>query len=619
MIQCIIDGNVAYPDMGNKIKVTYENQYIKDSGSYTYQMSFPMSIMANKALFNNVDRFDVKKGLPDIEDCRLLIDNRLIISGKGSVVGITNTAVKLQIIGGKSRIKYNSKFTSHYLDEIKYPDTGIVTSTKEFKVWYKDITLNHIMEIDLSKTPVVGRKGQWVFCPVYDETNDIIANKILVTEKGTEQAYMYDVAIQPYLFYILRYVLAFEGFTIRRNDFDRDPWNRLVICNARKGTDINLALPHWSVYTFIEEIRKLFNASFVFDEFTKTVDIISTNELTSNTAVSYDCFDEFTVDYDEDGLKNLATSNVQYDFAESCNRDVTDVIPLQVLKKFSVKYFVSKAHVLTAARAMTQKERMTTIFKTPEEYFLFISTVNEKGEDVKRLESAGIFNPIIRDEESEDYEDLKICPVAMTQMNIWRDGDNVWLKRLDVQPDNLKIVLPSMSNDNEPDLESMTIDEKEDEYYISVQDALEDTDIITEKEEDNDFKMQVMFTADYVFNYKNQSLEEPERVGAGKSPAHRYPTAFTDYRKYGEYHDINEKASLSLNAIPLKDTIGNYASNIKVDRHNLITIRFVTDEIPDPTHIYVFRNKRYICQKVEIEITNHGVDKVKTGYFYELD
>ena len=48
MIQCTIDGKIAYPDTKNKIKITFENQYVKDSGEYTYQISFPMSILENR-------------------------------------------------------------------------------------------------------------------------------------------------------------------------------------------------------------------------------------------------------------------------------------------------------------------------------------------------------------------------------------------------------------------------------------------------------------------------------------------------------------------------------------------------------------------------------------------
>lgn len=110
MIVMQINGDVAYPDTSQNIKVTYENQFVKDSGSYTYEVQFPMAILENKMIFKNVDRFDVSKKLATYDDCKLYVDNRLVISGKGTVTNITNSVVKLQIVGGKSRIKYNSKF-----------------------------------------------------------------------------------------------------------------------------------------------------------------------------------------------------------------------------------------------------------------------------------------------------------------------------------------------------------------------------------------------------------------------------------------------------------------------------------------------------------------------------
>lgn len=70
--------------------------------------------------------------------------------------------------------------------------------------------------------------------------------------------------------------------------------------------------------------------------------------------------------------------------------------------------------------------------------------------------------------------------------------------------------------------------------------------------------------------------------------------------------------------MPYGETIGEYASDVKIDRHNLICIKFVTEDIPDPTKIFVFHNKKYICQKVEMEVNEYGIDKVKTGYFYEF-
>ena len=55
-----------------------------------------------------------------------------------------------------------------------------------------------------------------------------------------------------------------------------------------------------------------------------------------------------------------------------------------------------------------------------------------------------------------------------------------------------------------------------------------------------------------------------------------------------------------------------------IEKHNQITIKFYTDEIPDPSKIYVFRNKRFVCEKVEMNVTKDGIEKEKTGYFYEI-
>ena len=57
---------------------------------------------------------------------------------------------------------------------------------------------------------------------------------------------------------------------------------------------------------------------------------------------------------------------------------------------------------------------------------------------------------------------------------------------------------------------------------------------------------------------------------------------------------------------------------MNIDPKNLVNIKFVTDEIPDPTNLYMFHNKKYICSKIEMNVRDDGVEKEKTGYFYEI-
>lgn len=642
MIECTIDGVKALPDTSNKIKVTYENPYVKDSGSYTYEISFPLAIDRNKECFGHVERLDVKKQLPSYEDCKLFVDNRLIILGKGTVKSITNTLLKLQIVGGASRIKYNSKMESVYIDEIDYDATVIGQGLdKQYGSPFINldpdtnlgIKYNSIF-IDLSEVNYVGG-GHFVLMPIYDETNGIIANNIVTlnydfpdgtASDGTPKyktvclSQMYNLAPQPYLIYILNKVLEHEGFTVVRNDFDVEPWNRLVIANTRKSGRLRDCLPHWSVYNLIEEFRKLYNASFVFDEFTKTVSIIAQNELMNNDVIEYECEDEFTTDYDEDGLKNIVTSNLEYELANSANRSWREYISQSVRKSFPIVDYENFAELLKAADSLKKKDRQTRIFhdlKT-NRYFVWgdFEVSEDSDETSEGIRQVGYFSPIIRDMSSEESVKLKISPVAMYyKAKKFEEGeDNAWKGANDLLKDSF-LFIPSASNDKELGLEDMTEDEDGD-YYVSVVDAMQGTDAESTSTDD-DTVMQVMFVGKNIRDLKNgitySSGAETDRK------KHLWPITFTDGSMWeswtgDDWRAPKETASLSLANLPHRQE----SMQQLVNKHNQFTIKFITDDIPDPSLIYIFRGKRYICEKIEMNVGQNGVDKEKTGYFYEF-
>ena len=518
MIECIINGVVTYPDTSNKIKVTYENPYVKDSGSYTYEISFPLAVDRNKQCFGHVERLDVNKQQPSYEDCKLFVDNLLIISGKGTVKSITNDILKLQIVSGASRIKYNAKMEKEYIDEIDYDATVIgqgldKSQNGPFINLDPDTNLGmryNAIFIDLTEAKHVG-SDKFVLMPIYDETNSIIANNIVtmnynfpdgVHSDGTPKyktvclSQMFNLAPQPYLIYILNKVLEYEGFTVVRNDFNVEPWNRLVIANTRKSGRLRDCLPHWSVYNLIEEFRKLFNASFVFDALTTTVSVIAQNELLSNDVIEYECEDEFTTDYDEEGLKNLVTSNLEYELADSANRSWRESISQSVRKSFPIVNYANFAELLAAADSMSKKERQTKIFhdlKTQKYYVWGDFEVSEDSEETQEsIKQVGYFSPIVRDMNSEESIKLKISPVAMYyKRKKYEEGeDNAWKGSQDLLRDCM-VFIPSASNDKEMGLEDMNEDEFG-EYYVSVVDAMQGTDADSTSTDD-DTVMQVMF------------------------------------------------------------------------------------------------------------------------------
>ena len=665
MVYCTLDDKVAYPSSSDKIKVTYENPFIKDSGSYTYDVTFPMSIAKNREIFANAQRLDVKKSIAPFEECRIYVDNRLVMSGKGTVTSITNEKVKVQIAGGQSRIKYNSKFEKHYIDEISFPavelDKGINVAKCQEKNGKSTWPLNaktSVIFADLSQSNYVGQKDVCALCPTTDESNSIMANRfynLRISEKKTfggiyvdgNYSIILNPAPQPFLCYVLKKVLESEGYTIKNNEIDKDPWNRLVIVSACKTCRIQDALPHWTVYKFLDEVRKLFNASFIFDEVAKTVDILTTNEMLSQNTVTYDCEDEFSSEYDEDGLDNLATSNIEYGFDSSANRQWQDYIPANVLKKYEPKVYSSKSTLIDAASKMTEKERKTTLFKIQEDYLIYAEipkTMADDSETEEKLVECGYFNPIVRDKDSDDFQDLNICPAAIYERMAYTEEDKKECRwnGYDDAARKLHFVVASVQNEKEAGFEDMEVDD-DGEYYTTIQNEIENgEDSDSSSEEEADDKMPVAFISRRVVNLKDRKNIRPANTYQGEDLTFRVPALYTDFRYYNAYNG-EISGSLSLESVPAyhaliwgspaggKRTFGNLGGSsendnveesrfkaVAIDKNNLITIKFITDDIPDPSKIYIFRNKRYICSKVEINVTNDGIEREKTGYFYEL-
>ena len=65
--------------------------------------------------------------------------------------------------------------------------------------------------------------------------------------------------------------------------------------------------------------------------------------------------------------------------------------------------------------------------------------------------------------------------------------------------------------------------------------------------------------------------------------------------------------------------IGQHHEHAKIiENQEQTVIMFLTRDRPEPTKVHQFRNKRYLCEKIEMEIDENGIRDEKTGYFYEM-
>ncbi len=620
MITCVINGMAAYPAASQSIKLTYANQYVTDDGEYSYDINFPMSIMDNRRVFHNVSRFDVSKVTQKFNDCKLYVSGRLILSGVGTIISVTEAEIKLQIVGGKSRIKFNDKLTKHYIDEIPFgtADKPGYTVDKGFSQKFKD-KISEIYRLNEDKSEFLGAEGRWCFMPVRDETNDLIANFVGVDRTkqfiGYNAPFIMNLAVQPNLMYIFRKVVEYEGYSLKRNDFDCKPWNLLYIASAYKTRELCKALPHWSSYTFIEEFRKLFNATIVFDDIKKTCSVINASELTTADSVEIEPLDEYTTDYDEDGsLSTSSTANLEYNLGDSANRDNYEVISKKVFNSFesfhSEEISLDNQFVSTTM-LWSEKKKRQTIIENFGDYYIYVEDENGK----KSWELSGIWSPLIRDKSSEDYVDLNISPAAQVVEDInFKTGlleDKYYEKRC----------LLSIPNNKEPDSKDCDIDE--DGYsYTSVQDALDDESMLDTTEDEQEC-MNIFFILPGRVQIGGPNTTSLSWVG-NKS---RWPQFLTDYRinedyRYSGIADIfYDFYSLSLRK---KREIGAtclgslHDNGLKIDNKNCLQVKFKSEVIPDPSNTYIIHNKKYVCEKIELEVKDDQIEPIFVGYFYMM-
>ena len=621
MITCVINGMAAYPAASQSIKLTYANQYVTDDGEYSYDINFPMSIMDNRRVFHNVSRFDVSKVIQKFDDCKLYVSGRLILSGVGTIISVTESEIKLQIVGGKSRIKFNDKLTKHYIDEIPFgtADKPGYTVDKGFSQKFKD-KISEIYRLNEDKSEFLGAEGRWCFMPVRDETNDLIANFVGVDKTkqfiGYNAPFIMNLAVQPNLMYIFRKVVEYEGYSLKRNDFDCKPWNLLYIASAYKTRELCKALPHWSSYTFIEEFRKLFNATIVFDDIKKTCSVINASELTTADSVEIEPLDEYTTDYDEDGsFSTSSTANLEYNLGDSANRDNYEVIPKKVFDSFEIVHseelMGSDRQFASTTLLWSEKKKRQTIIENYGDYYIYVE--DEDGN--KNWKLAGIWSPLIRDSASDDYVDLNISPAAQVVENInFKSGlleDNYYEKRCFL----------SIPNDKEPDSKECDIDE--DGYsYTSVQDALDDESMLDTSEDEQEC-MNIFF----ILPGRVQTVDGTNTRLSWVGNKSRWPQFMTDYRiNYGyRFSGIAfiDDAYYSL-ALCMKSEIGTtclgslHDSGIKIDNKNCLQVKFKSNIIPDPSKAYIIHNKKFVCEKIEMEIKDDEIDKIYVGYFYMM-
>ena len=586
-----LDGTQVYPDGQQTIKLTKENPYFTQSDSYTLDVTLPMEIKENRTFFRNINRMERSKAVKRMK-CRLIVDNRLLIDGSAKIVQVNEQEVKVQLLGGNSEINFLSDDEKNYIDNL---DLGKITYERNSSQ-AGDLTYSLNTDIRFRQSEI------------YDETAE--------TRKTCWQFGLVDITKQ---------IFRTFGFEITECTIDKKPWNDIYVASAKSTYDVAHVLPHWSLRTFVDELCKFFNVSFIIDQEHKTVRIKDNPTFFSvKDSIEIVPIDEYTVEMNEDSDAHaLAADNLRFDMSDSEHHDY-DMRPDNVRENAITETFDSYTAAYAAWSSASDDDKTGKIYACPVgKYTGWLHDYSDIGEDEEKLmfTQIDVFAPLVRNPDSDNETELKICPVAFGEIEHERTYGFGNRNDMKYYTDITKEHAPSMANPTGNDTGTSLFggsrgfggSTSASSYEATIQEYIEgEASIYKEEKED---RLQVMFM---------DNVKQPHYYHNGRTNVDSeslVDIGFTDYQykkahKTGTLHSL---WSLSLNKCQATFYLGQLHENgFTFNLAAKYCIKFLANEMPDQTKVFIIRNKRYGCEKIEAQIDSQGMQQLMTGYFYEM-
>lgn len=604
----------------SKLKLTIENTFFEDSGSYTLDVTFPLDIEENRKVFGSINRIEVTKRFVTF-DATILVDSKMVFKGTAKITNINDKEVKLQMLSGRSHVKFWTKAEKMYIDRLHYEYTDR-NNTLEGFVQYESFLGYPIVKAG----SFPGKRGQFCYVPIKDVNGSkpgkdsyqglwnehklmIYGDDLMVLSQGgtfpagyTVQYYI-EISRQcicPNLMFVAKWIFGHLGYTVRRNDRDNDFVNSIYIANATRTTTqprnnsnnsadedaMAKALPHWTVEEFIKQFQNFLNVKVIFDDIENAVDIVDSVYDEGSIDITNQIEDEYEVELfdDEDAKEMLYDSNLRYKKGALGGEYRLDMIDQEVLSPFTLLKFPSSSGVWSSFESMSVEERKKYVWQDNLNGRQYCA--NSEG----NMASINAFGCLVRNENNQNDIELKISPVSITKevkMPVFEFGGGGGAKYRGEKKTECKQTVLCLENQYEAASKP------------TVWDAITGE---TESEEKKEDIMQVFFM---------DGREHSTGFYASKT---QYP--FTDFVLQDGYYGISYSFSLIRNRA---GSIGYYHKQaVKQNRNAEHRFKFRAKTIPSVYSIFLVRNKRYACKKMEVQFDNKGMDESIMGYFEEI-
>lgn len=250
----IIDNKEAVLKKGSSFDYIIENRFFTGADSYSLSMTFPLrGCQENIDIFGYINRKDC-----DLEnlllDCEI-IDKNFYAHGAVNIVEISESEVKTQFLVGKSVRNYVSELDDIYINELSIGPSTSIGHSEAYRCWL--LPSNRLC------------KG-FVCLPWVNNTSGNMQNELISDSKGVwyfKGGEDVSISCQYYLICVLERVLDACGYDYDLSSLHNSFYEYLVVFNtfpcAWNIDEWGLALPHWTVTEFLEQVEYFTHGEFI--------------------------------------------------------------------------------------------------------------------------------------------------------------------------------------------------------------------------------------------------------------------------------------------------------------------------------------------------------------------
>lgn len=591
----LINNKEAVLKKGVSFDYIAENRFFTGADSYTLSITFPLKgCQKNLDIFGHINRKDnnLDRLLMDCE----IYDRGFHVVGAVNIVEISELEVKTQFLQGKSASNYASDFDKIYINEMQI---GQARDMGHFDTRWHFATYGD------------QRYTGFVSLPWVNNTSGNIQNKLIYS--SIAWGYYYSnveedapLSVQYYLIYLLERI-----FQECRYDYDisaliNSPYRFLVIFNtfpyAWEIDEYALALPHWTLSEFLEQIELFTNGMFEIDQklqkvtFSFNVDVLKNQKQVNIENV----LDEYQVEI-SDKTENTYQEQMNIKYAEddhqmqnfySCPWASAQMNTISYSSFSYLKSVVEPYLQVEESIANTRLFKSMLYAKDIDTYFVLkcymMRTNTETGKKTyhMRLQPVNVYGPRTVDkDENAKVRELGIVPVCIDHCNK-TIGDCVFLEcgtygETEEGDENQTMSANSVLGGKK---------EQKKEFFNKLYVAFWNHDV-------------------HVQNVSNNNL---------------YPLPWIDNFWVDQYNNIYTSNMQGYDDFSMRLS-GNLINHMweaknKIDQSKKFSFSFLVENgnIPDVKSIFYIHGKRYLAEKITATFTENGMSQLVKMVAYRI-